>query len=223
MNLAAAELSFSASNTLGVPYDFEALETILQALKQARSGGGVVKPDGSDILQRVKIDLQTSREVDLRRLRIVASKAAAETVYYQEVFAKIGLDPARLTWEDMSKIPITPKEHLRDRPNDFVCKSAKVAFRTTTHSTTGLPTNLCFSQREIKCSAYLSAIFNAMVGDYLPDDIALNVTPSRSLLANLTGLDFIAMLDSTQMSLGQVEPSSTYSSRSTTYQEKRPK
>lgn len=207
MDLATAELTLTASAMLGLPYDLQALETILKALKNARGGGGSIKQDGSDLILEAKLDPETRRKVDLRRLRMVASKAATETFYYHELFTKIGLDPTRLTWEDLPNIPITPKEHLRDRPGDFVCKSADVAFRTTTHCTTGQPTNVCFSQREMKYYAYLCAIFNAMIGDFCPDDIVLGVQASRGLLANMTGMECTAMLDSTQMNIGQVDPS----------------
>ena len=71
-----------------------------------------------------------------RRFRAQAVRAARETTYYEDVFKRLGIDPARLRDEDIQRIPPTSKEALRDDPDAFVCRTAQPCFRTTTTGTT---------------------------------------------------------------------------------------
>jgi phenylacetate-coenzyme A ligase PaaK-like adenylate-forming protein len=87
--------------------------------------------------------------MQLRRFRTQVIRAARETAYYGRLFEQLGLDPARLRYEDIQRIPPTPKEGLRDDPDAFVRQNAQPCFRTTTTGTTGRPTSVCFSQREL--------------------------------------------------------------------------
>src|SRR5688572_26520771 len=122
IDISSAELSMIASRVLGLPYSHAALRVILDALLAARNGHGPRKPDGSDLLKSPKLDDATLQEVLLRRLRMVASRAAQQTAYYSALFSKLGIDPDRLTWDDMSRIPVTPKSAVRERPYDFMAR-----------------------------------------------------------------------------------------------------
>lgn len=63
-------------------------------------------------------------EINLRRFRSQAARAARDTVYYGELFARLDLDPAKLRWEELGRIPFTPKNDLRDRADEFVRRGA---------------------------------------------------------------------------------------------------
>jgi phenylacetate-coenzyme A ligase PaaK-like adenylate-forming protein len=209
MNLSDAEASMTASNVLGMPFNQEALDCILQALVDARGGNGVIKPDGSDLLQGLKLDPLTRKTVSLRRLRMATAKAASETPYYGELFNRLGLDAAHLTWEDYPKIPLTSKETVRDHPFDFICRNAQVDFLTTTTGTTGRPTNIGFSSQENQVFMKLCAIFNIMIGDFLPEDIFLQSASSRAMLGNLTAIGCIQLCGTTYIHGGQINPEMT--------------
>jgi predicted MFS family arabinose efflux permease len=53
------------------------------------------------------------------------------------VFARNGLDPARLTWEQIPSIPITRKADVRDHGAHFVADDAVPRYRSFTGGTTG--------------------------------------------------------------------------------------
>ena len=202
-------MSLTASRVLGNRFNQDALDCILNALLQARRGNGVIKPDGSDLLQSLKLDLLTRDEVMLRRFRMLAAKAARETPYYGELFNRLGLDAENLTWEDIPKIPITSKETVRDHPFDFICRNAQVDFLTTTTGTTGRPTQIGFSNHEMQVYMKLCAIFNIMIGDFLPEDISLESSSSRAMLGLLTGIGCMQMCGTTFIHGGQIDPELT--------------
>lgn len=52
--------------------------------------------------------------IPLRRLRTQCIRAAQGTDYYRPLFAQWGLDPAHLTYPEFTRLPITPKEALRE-------------------------------------------------------------------------------------------------------------
>src|SRR3990172_6352842 len=149
MDLASAELSVSASRPFGIPFSIQALERILDGLLEAHRAGGI-PPGAARAASRLKMDEAERREWFLRRFRMQAARAAQQTVYYSDLFSRLGLDPERLTWGDIAQLPLTQKDAVRDRPYDFVCRDAKIAFHTTTTGTTGKPTVTFFSAYELE-------------------------------------------------------------------------
>ena len=74
-------------------------------------------------------------------------QAARETAYYQRQFGEMGIDPAQLTYEDLLRLPLTPKEARRSDPDAFVSRASNPAFRTTTTATTGQPASISLRTR----------------------------------------------------------------------------
>ena len=54
--------------------------------------------------------------MQLGRFRRQAVAGAREIPYYAGLFDQIGLDPGRLRYEDIARIPVTPKEAMRNTP-----------------------------------------------------------------------------------------------------------
>jgi phenylacetate-CoA ligase len=209
MNLATAELSVIASRTYGQPYDLAALECLVDALLDARRGVGTVKADGSNLLQAPPLTDEERREIILRRFRLLAARAAAQTPYYGALFQQAGLDPAQLSWDDIPRIPVTSKDALRNRPEDFVCRDARPVFETTTTGTTGRPTRVFFSMYELRVSTLTSAIENLIIGDIVPGDIGLTSSSSRATLGNTVGAWNTLRVGALLVHGGQVEPATT--------------
>lgn len=196
---AASELSFAASRTFGTPFDLDALEELLDAMLRGET----------KLLPRPKLDEESRRAVDLRRFRLQAERAATQTAYYGDLFGRLGVDPTRLTWGEISELPLTPKEALRNRPYDFVCRDAAPSFRTTTTGTTGPPTSVCFSRGEMEAYILLGAIGNLAIRDILPEDVVLLSSSSRALLGNNTSTGLCDRIGALWFSGGLVEPELT--------------
>ena len=209
MGLASAELSYVASRTLGVPFSLHALQELLDVLLDAYRGRGPVSIDGSNLLQRLNLSDATTRELMLRRFRMQAERACKQTSYYGDLFAKIGLDPGNLTWEDISAIPLTPKEAVRDHPYDFLCRDSRPVFLNTTTGTTGRPTSVYFSAYEIEVSIMTGAIFNIMIRDIVPEDVYLICTSSRAILGNTVAMGICTRIGALPILGGVVDPELT--------------
>lgn len=209
VGLASVELSYVASKTLGIPFSLPALHDLLDVLLDAYKGNGPISADGSNLLQSLNLNSDTSREVILRRFRMQAERACHQTSYYAELFAKIGLDPAALTWDDISQIPLTPKEAARDQPYDFLCRDSKPVFLNTTTGTTGRPTSVYFSEYEIEVSTMTGAIFNILIRDIVPEDIYLLCTSSRATLGNMVAMGICTRIGALPILGGVVDPEIT--------------
>jgi phenylacetate-coenzyme A ligase PaaK-like adenylate-forming protein len=180
---ALAQLRVALSIGFGRPFSVRALERMVAGLKASRREFG-------DVAHKTEImgpamDAETIGEVHARRMRQVARLAGRETPYYAELFAALGIDPERLTAEDVARLPVTSKEAVRDRPDDFIRREAKVYLRPTTTGTTGKPTSIAFSLREMRAYAALQAIDALTTGALREDDIVQIATASRGLLGNV--------------------------------------
>jgi len=179
-----AQLRFAASMLFSLPLSVGALERLVDAALDTRREFGAIGPAAAEFLGGPPLDEEARREMQLRRFRSQAVTAARETPYYAGLFEKVGLDPQRLRFEDIARIPVTPKAAMRNTPDAFVRRSALPAFRTMTTGTTGRPTSTYFSAHEMQTTALLSALTFLQEGQIGPDDIVQISTSSRATLGN---------------------------------------
>jgi phenylacetate-CoA ligase len=209
LEAAFAQIRLAASLAFGLPFSARALDRIVDGLLATQHEFGAIDATGAELLSGPTLDEATRRDVQLRRFRAQATRAARETAYYGDLFARIGLDPARLSYDDIQRIPTTPKAALRDDPDAFVRRSAAPVFRTTTTGTTGKPTGVCFSRRELHAYVALGAINHLMRGNVGPEDIVLISASSRATLGNTCFMGACARIGA-QVSLGGlVDPALT--------------
>jgi len=168
----------------GIPFSTGSLDRLVDGLLATQREFGRIGPEGGELLDGPMLDDETRRAMQIRRFRAQAIRAATETAYYAALFERIGLDPTRIGYEDIARVPITPKEALRDSPDDFVRSTVQPCFRTTTTGTTGRPTSVCFSQRELHIYIALGAIYHLMHQQVASEDIVLLSTSSRATLGN---------------------------------------
>ncbi len=180
---AFAQVRFALSVGLGIPFSLRSLDRLIEGVAETRREFGTVG-DGAAALNGPPPDWETQRDLQLRRFRSQAVRAARETAYYGPIFAAGGLDPARLTWDDIARLPRTTKEAIRDQPGDFVRRGAQPVFRTTTTGTTGRPTHLLFSAYEMGLYIALASLNHLMTGAITNADIVQISSSSRATLGN---------------------------------------
>jgi phenylacetate-CoA ligase len=205
----AAQLRYTASVVFGLPFSARSLDRLVEALLATQREFGALAPEGAELLGGPALDEETRREMQLRRFRTQASRAARETPYYRQLFEQLGLDPSRLRAEDIQRIPLTSKEALRDDPDAFVRQSGQPCFRTTTTGTTGRPTSVCFSQCELHSYIALGAINHLMNGLITPEDIVLVSSSARATLGNTCFMGACARIGAQVSMGGLVEPELT--------------
>lgn len=184
LETAAAHLRLGASIVFGIPLSRWSLERLVDALLETRAEFGVVYPEGAELLEAASLDDETRRDLEIKRFRAQAKRAARETPYYRSLFEELALDPARLRRSDLSRVPVTTKRAFRATPDAFVRRSARPTFQTTTTGTTGHPVLVRFSSDEIRAYALLAAISELVSGHVGPDDVVQLSTSSRATLGN---------------------------------------
>jgi phenylacetate-coenzyme A ligase PaaK-like adenylate-forming protein len=149
------------------------LDHLVDAIRETQHefGPTAIGAEGALILGGPTLDEATRRDMQLRRFRGQAKRAAGETGYYERVFADLDVDPARLGADDIARIPLAPKAALRTDPSAFVRSGAKPVLRTMTTGTTGWPTSVYFSAYELQVIVALSAIGFLTDGQIHAEDI----------------------------------------------------
>jgi phenylacetate-coenzyme A ligase PaaK-like adenylate-forming protein len=186
IELLVPQLRFAASMALGVRFSVRSLERLVEAIKETREEFGAVGDECKEFLGAPELDEESRREVQLRRFRTQAVRAARETRYYGALFERLGLDPRTLRWEDVQRLPLTPKDAIREDPDGFVRQGAKPCLLATTTGTTGRPTSVYFSEYEIRTIASLSALGILLQDQIGPEDIVQICSSSRGTLGTLS-------------------------------------
>src|SRR4051794_4090040 len=131
------QLRFAVSLVFGASFDLRSLDRLVDALAETRREFGSIGAEGADLVDGPSLDENDRREIQLRRFRTQAGRGARETAYYADLFKRIGLDPARLTYADIARLPPTPKDAIRDDPDAFLRRTARPSLRATSTGTTG--------------------------------------------------------------------------------------
>ncbi|MGH9279961.1 MAG: phenylacetate--CoA ligase family protein [Acidimicrobiales bacterium] len=179
---AVANLRFALSMGLGRPFHQPSLDRIYRAVRQTQEEFGGLGVDISEVLSGPSLDEETRRFLQTRRFRKQATRGLHETRYYAEVLGRLGIDPRKLSFDDISELPLTPKEALRDNPEAFVRRTAKLGARTTTTGTTGWPTSVYQSHDEMRTMAALSSLSSLSRGLIAPDDLVqINISTRATI------------------------------------------
>ncbi|MGH9223760.1 MAG: phenylacetate--CoA ligase family protein [Acidimicrobiales bacterium] len=182
LETAVANLRFALSMGLGRPFHQPSLERIYRAVRQTQEEFGGLGVDISEVLSGPSLDDDTRQFLQTRRFRKQATRGLNETRYYGDLLGRLGIDPAKLAFEDIASIPLTPKEALRDDPEAFVRNTVKLGARTTTTGTTGWPTSVYFSHEEMRSMAALSSLSSLSRGLIAPDDLVqINISTRATI------------------------------------------
>jgi len=185
LDVAIAQFRYSLSLLFGLRFSVRSLERMIAALRETKREFGTVGKEGSEVLDGPVLDAESRRSIQLRRFRQQARRAMQDTAYYRDLFARLELDPATLRYEDITRLPCTPKEAVRDDPDAFVSRRARPYLRATTTGTTGKPTSICFSEHELRVYFALSAMPTFFTHDLHETDIVQISTSSRGTLGNV--------------------------------------
>jgi phenylacetate-CoA ligase len=201
-----AQLRFVASIVFGTRFSLRSLERLVAALRDTKHEFGKLSTEGADLLSSPALDEETRSAMQLRRFRSQAVRAARETAYYHNLFKGLALDPARLSFEEIARLPLTPKVAVRTDPDAFVCRTAKPYLQATTTGTTGWPTSISFSKYELQVYFALMAISSLFSGDIVAEDIVQISTSARGTLSNVCVAGACAHIGAMVHLVGVVEP-----------------
>lgn len=157
----------------------------------------------SDLITTPDPELQA--DLAKRRLRATVRRAAREVPYYRWLFDAKGLDPDAITPATLAEIRPTPKHALRGMPGAFVADTAEPALATQSTGTTGTPSLVWFSHREIETISGLSALALMLVNGLRPHHVWANCISSRSIAHSIM-TRAVGMTGAAFMPLGLIHP-----------------
>jgi phenylacetate-CoA ligase len=110
-----------------------------------------------------------------------------KSVFYREMFQRHAIDTASITsLEDLEKIPVTTKDDLQHRNDDFLCAGReKIVDFITTSGTMGEPVTFAMTDADLERLAYNEYI-SFSCADTTPEDVyQLMVTMDKRFMAGL--------------------------------------
>lgn len=209
LDTAIAQLRCAASLVFGWPFPSWALDCLIAAARDTRREFGPLPATSAQAVSGPILDEETRQTMQLRRFRTQATRGARETAFYAALFARSGLNPARLGHADIGRIPPTAKEDVRDDPDAFVRRSARPTLRTTTTGTTGVPATVSFSAHELGTTAALAALSYLIHGQITPEDLVQINTSGRATLGNTCFAHACTRIGASWAFAGLVDPEHT--------------
>jgi len=202
---ALAQLRLALALMTGRSVPGWALSSIIAAAVATCDEFGDLGTEATEAVSGPVLDPAMQRDLQLRRFRAQAKRAAA-TPYYQRRVAELGFDPGSLTWDQIAAFPLTPKEALRDEPDAFVHPQAQPVLRATTHGTTGEPTRIAFSAAELRLMAGFAGLGFALQGQLGSEDIVQINTAAGALLGNWNLVGGAAQIGALVQPVGLIDP-----------------
>ncbi|MCD4745598.1 MAG: AMP-binding protein [Bacteroidales bacterium] len=129
-------------------------------------------------------EIKKYQEVKLQELLIYLKN---NSVYYFELFKKNNIDINKIrTLEDIRFIPVTTKDDLQKRNQDFICVSKeKIIDYVTTSGTLGDPVTFVMTEKDLERLAYNECISFACADGSQKDIYQLMTTMDRRFMAGL--------------------------------------
>ncbi len=138
----------------------------------------------SDIQYRSPAAIRTFQEEQLRE---TIGYVAEHSQYYRTLFAEAGVDPRDIrVIDDLQRLPVTTKQELQLRNEEFLCVSRrKVVDYVTTSGTLGDPVTFALTEADLDRLAYNEMLSFTTAGCTSDDILQLMVTLDRRFMAGL--------------------------------------
>jgi phenylacetate-coenzyme A ligase PaaK-like adenylate-forming protein len=181
------------------------LERVVTGLQASVREFGPVDDDTIASLEAPLHTPDERRQIQLTRFRRLARRAAEQVPHYQQLFERSGLDPRRITWQQLALLPTTGKRALRERPEDFIARDSSPVLTIETTGTTGEPTRVAFSAYELQVMRALGTI-GFTLGRLIDDEDVLVIATSPRAVGSLNIATSAARIGAHVRPLGAQEP-----------------
>jgi phenylacetate-CoA ligase len=188
------------------PFDVGDIESIVADLRSTLEEFGAPGEDLDMLPGSQPADPEIQATMARRRVRQVVRHAAAHVPYYRQWFAASGVDPARLSIDDLGQLPPTAKDALRAAPSAFISDVAEPVLMIRTTGTTGTPASVWFSRHELELQAALTAISLMVNGRLRSHHVVASAITSRSTLPVVNSTSALGLIGAGYIQLGTIEP-----------------
>ena len=177
------QFRMAMSMVWGKPINPRNVERLVEDALRTLEEFGVPGDDVQQLLDGPFTDPTSRKEFQNRALQLTARRLARRSPYYQQLFAAHGIDPDKLTVDDMPRVPVTVKRSLQEQQRDFICSGSKPYIATRTTGTTGHPAEVWLSRYEIELWPALGALSGLLRAEMTPSDcLQINIS-SRATAA----------------------------------------
>ena len=180
---------------------------------------GAPGEDVEQLLDGPYADPAMRRHLQQRALHRTVKRTAKVSAFYRQVLHERGIDPASMTLETFTEIPLTTKADLLAQPAAFLAAGSRPVLATRSTGSTGRPVTVWMSRYEAELWPALAALAGVLRGELSPDDCMQVNISSRATAAisqdvaicRLAGaaclvLGLIPPADSLQVLLGEPRP-----------------
>jgi phenylacetate-CoA ligase len=130
--------------------------------------------------------LETQRAVQARELKKHLLHCARHSPFYRRLFRQSNLDPAVISLDDLSRLPVTTKTDFALHNSDFLAVApAKIVDIVLSSGTTGKPTQVMYTERDLQRLSYNEEISFASCSIDSSDIALLTCTMDRCFVAGL--------------------------------------
>ena len=173
---------------------------------------GTPGDDVQELLEGPFADPKARREFQNGALRRTVRRMARVSPYYRELFAEAGVDPDGVTVESIGAIPVTRKQALVERQQDFLAEGSRPYLSTRTTGTTGRPAEIWLSRYETDVWPAVSALAGLLRGELRPSDcMQINIS-SRATAAVHENTQVCRLVGARSRVLGLIPPSESIDS-----------
>jgi phenylacetate-CoA ligase len=142
------------------------------------------------------------------RLTVVLEYLRLHSPFYRELFTKHRIDPTEIrTVDDLVHVPVTTKEDLQQKNDEFICVSRdRVVDYITTSGTMGDPVTFAMTDKDLDRLAYNEAISFTCAGGAAGEIYQLMTTIDRRFMAGLAYFLGIRMMGASIVRVGNGIP-----------------
>lgn len=198
------QVRMAMSMVWGRPISPRNVERLIEDALETLATFGAPGDDVQQLLDGPFSDPKLREDFQTRGLRRTARRLAKVSPYYRRLFDACGLDPEKLTVEQMSTIPATVKRDLIAAPADFLADGAKPYVSTRTTGTTGRPAEVWLSRYEIELWPAMAALSGLLRNEISPDDVMQVNISSRATAAVQQNLAVCRLVGARSRMLGVV-------------------
>lgn len=167
---------------------------------------GTPGDDLQEMLDGPFADPEGRRAFQEQALRRTARRLSRRSPYYRALLRSAGVDPGRLTLDDLAQIPVTTKRDLIAHGSEFVVDGARPVVSTRTTGTTGEPVQVWLSRYELDLWAGLAALSGLLRDEIRPDDVMQINVSSRATAAMHQSMTVCRLVGASSRPLGIVAP-----------------
>lgn len=200
------QFRMAMSMVWGRPINPRNIERLVEDALKTLQEFGTPGDDVQTLLEGPFSDPTARREFQNRALQRTARRLARVSPYYQQLFAEHKIDPARLTVETITSVPVTLKSMLQERGQDFVATDTQSYISTRTTGTTGRPVEIWLSAYEIELWPALAALSGLLRNEINPRDcMQINIS-SRATAAVQMNIKICRLVGARTRVLGVIPP-----------------